>query len=95
METMNVLWPQVGTFLKELTNYGVDADTLKVAVETALASVNSGYYSDPRLVPYEKIIRFRETVMAVCFTNNIAALRKARELIHQQPCIGFTGVDCV
>lgn len=84
MDSMKAAWPQAGKFLKELTNAGVTDETLKAAVEAALASVNSGYYSDPRLVTAEKITRFCEAALAICFGNNRAALEQFRARLSKQ-----------
>lgn len=78
MDGLKAAWPHVTKFIKELEREGVDAATLKTAIDAGLASVNSGGYTDPRLVTAEKIVRFRETVMAICFASKPSGLASFR-----------------
>ena len=78
MEGLKAAWPHVTRFIKELESEGVDDETLRIAIDAGLASVNSGGYLDARLVTSDKIVRFRETVMAICFAARPADLAAFR-----------------
>lgn len=78
MDGLKAAWPQVSRFIKEFEREGFDTATLKSAVNMGLTSVDSGGYTDPRQITADKIFRFRETVMAICFASrpsDLAAFR--------------------
>ena len=78
MDSLKAAWPQITRFIKELEREGVEPETLKTAINAGLVSVDSGGYPDPRLVTSDKIARFRETVIAICFASrpkDLAAFR--------------------